>query len=102
MADEPLACRSHDPVMDEMRDPVAEMHFALGIARLDRQEACHGMDVAVPVLKRLAQHHIAAALPMDRAALGKAPQTLEEAQGAGDLPCVKLWIAAGEPTDIAV
>jgi hypothetical protein len=53
------------------------------------------MHVALAILETAAEHHIAAALPVNRARLGKGTKPIQESMRAGDAAGVKLGISAG-------
>src|SRR5699024_8718574 len=89
------------PVVAKRRPPVAEIHFAPGEAGGVSKEAEHFMRLARRILQRLAEHHEAAALAMDRLRLGKFPHLCPEAQCLSQPARVKLRITAGQPADIA-
>ncbi len=82
-------------VPEQTRDAVAEMELAFGDACLGRQEVRHGMHAALVVLEGPPQYHVAAALPVNRPARGKAPKPLQEAARIRDPLCMKLGVAAG-------
>ena len=56
---------------------------------------------AIRVDQTSAEHHVAAALAMDRACARKAAQTVEEARGGGDPPGMQFGIAARQPAGVA-
>src|SRR3954471_3701223 len=102
VADQFYPCPPQYAVVDEARDPVAEMKLAPGVAGRDRQQAGHRMHAAVLVLQRPAQRHVAAALAVDRPRARERSQPVEKRARARETAGVQLRIAAGKPAGAAV
>src|SRR5215468_8378159 len=66
------------------------------------EQADHGVAHPVRILEALAEHHVAAAFTVNRTSLAKLPQTALEMISVCQHARVKLRIAAGKPTGVAV
>src|SRR6516165_6647269 len=80
---------------------VSKMQLAFGKASGVCEQACHRVARAVRILDPRAQHHVAAALAVDRPRLRKAPEPLLEALRGGERAGMEFWITAGKPADVA-
>ena len=65
------------------------------------EQAGHAVAPPASVLKRLAEHHVAAALAVDRPGRGKRPEPLLEAARRRKRAGMKLGIAARQPAAVA-
>src|SRR5215831_19914357 len=80
---------------------VSEMQLAFGEARGVCEQACHRVARAIRVLDPLPQHHVAAALAVDRPRLREAREPLLEALRGGERAGMEFRITAGQPADVA-
>src|SRR5262252_2725841 len=80
---------------------VPKMQLAFGEAREVCEQACHRVARAARILDPLAQHHVAAALAVDRPRLREAREPFPEALRGGEHASMELRITAGQPADVA-
>src|SRR5712671_5462720 len=80
---------------------VSEMQLAISEARAMSQETGHPVARAARVLYSLAQHHVAAALAMDRPRLREAREPRLKFLRSSELTTMELRIAARQPADVA-
>ena len=79
------------------------MQLSLGKAGRQRQQAEHGVIIASGVDQRLAEHHIAAAFPVNRFALfGRRRHRLLETARPGKRAGMQFRISAGQIDRIAI
>ncbi|QTK80233.1 hypothetical protein AT6N2_C2658 [Agrobacterium tumefaciens] len=92
--------RTKRPICRNSRLPVAKVHLARGKAGGMRQKPGHRVVDAVGILQRLAEHHVTAALAMNRLCRSKSGDPRLETSGIGELAGMKLGITARQPADI--
>src|SRR5262249_16140072 len=85
----------------QARLTVSKMQLAFGKARRVSEQATHRVARAVRVLDPLAQHHVAAALAVDRPRVREAREPVPEPLRAGHNASMELRITDGQPADVA-
>ena len=88
-------------VGQQARLAIAEMKLALGEARRVAEQPRHRVPRGLRVLQPFAEHHVAAALAVNRMALRKFRETVEKAACCRELPRMQFRIAARQPADVA-
>src|SRR5712692_698907 len=78
------------------------MQLALGEARRMAEQSGHGVADAVRVFEAFTEHHVATALAVNLAGLGKLREPSTKMLRSRKRSRVQLRIAAGQPTAIAV
>src|SRR5208283_1889502 len=91
---------AENTIRQKPRGAVAEMQLAAGEARCMAEQSGHGVALPRRILKALAEHHVAAALAVHGARLGKAPQPFGKSPRDGELIGMQLRISAGQPAAI--
>src|SRR5271166_2128083 len=101
MTAQPRPGRTQASLTDQASVPVAEVQLPPSEAGRDAQKASHRMDDAAGVDQRRPQHHVSAALAVNRACLGETAQTIEEPVSCGKPARVQFGVSAGQPASIA-
>jgi hypothetical protein len=62
----------------------------------------HLMADTMLILEAFTEHHVTAALAMDRPRFGKSPKAIQEAAGRGQPAGMEFRVAAGQPAHVAM
>ncbi len=97
MAFEADASSAQSTVLPQRHLTVAEMPPSVGERRFQRQQAGHGVPMAVAVDQAATQDHVSAALAVDRdAPRRRVDEAIDEGPVRGKRCAVELRIAAGQ------